>query len=701
MQEEVEERSNDGIVEKDDDEERALNNCTEQSTGEEDCSAMLGRIVERNENNSNDEGLLSASLTENTYSIMYVANPKRRAFYVGILIFLIQNALPLLTLFNLIDTNNEDGNFLKVPVDEDATVHAAGYITLILSVPYFPDLLDSIEKFQQGYHPEIVLTQCPYATRSKWVFAYLSQFCSGLLFQVVIFVLVVQSTDVIGMLLNFAALAFITEIDDLAFSLIDRGYFSDAMKLCCDDVKRLKTPTTSTESRRPWLVRRLALIFFILVVLIPYSVIVANQKAPAYSCERIEVQFGDGFWSFMPFYAGTYFVDASKPRKGGRLVYLDEMSNGQTSFFRYCPEYEAWVFGLFDNQPTTNVLENSSSSDNNRMDIDVFKSIDEQLDDVCVSGRWVSKSPATSTFDILDERSMDWITKRNGGSSALDDQSYPVDQFQMSCLDCSTETCSATSGGNSCEKDSSNNSIEYCKCQDDYIGSHCQYNAKQACDFLDYDHRFDPFPSPTPSRFEVAKENDGKTIVEFRGKTVYVYVASKELYSLIFHGRRYLVLLTPFGDTYGTFANSTVNTIVGDYIKEMKQIMKDGASPRLEGTSALLMSEPLDIGTPNDKATPTSIQWFLPGTNDQGQPTAKGAPVTTRLLCGTCNNRGPICGDNGKCDLTIDNASGIVNRQCACKRNIKEEGDGYVGPRCEAYVQNMTQLYEDQGHSNK
>lgn len=49
-----------------------------------------------------EEVELSASLTENTYSIVYVANPKSWAFYFGISFFLFQTALPVLALNGLL-----------------------------------------------------------------------------------------------------------------------------------------------------------------------------------------------------------------------------------------------------------------------------------------------------------------------------------------------------------------------------------------------------------------------------------------------------------------------------------------------------------------------------------------------------------------------------------------------------------------------
>lgn len=58
----------------------------------------------------------------------------------------------------------------------------------------------------------------------------------GTLFHISIFTLVVQATTVITMFLDFAALGFIITVDDVAFALAKRGYFTNSIKTYCDEV---------------------------------------------------------------------------------------------------------------------------------------------------------------------------------------------------------------------------------------------------------------------------------------------------------------------------------------------------------------------------------------------------------------------------------------------------------------------------------
>jgi hypothetical protein len=138
-------------------------------------------------------------------------------------------------------------------------------------------------------------------------------------------------------------LGFITEIDDVAFALAERGYFSNSIKQACLDVREHKTPNT----KGPWL-RRLALIFFVTLVVAGYTVIFSFQRQGKFLCTRMEVQFGDSFWPELPLFSGVYFVEKRK-RENRRLVYEDEDTDGQTAIFRYCFSETAFVFGPFNN----------------------------------------------------------------------------------------------------------------------------------------------------------------------------------------------------------------------------------------------------------------------------------------------------------------------------------------------------------------
>jgi hypothetical protein len=94
--------------------------------GEEAAMLEEANGDDQNETEKDEEIELSASLTENTYSIIYVADPKSWAFYFGIAFFLFQTALPVLALTGLL------GKYYKAAYSRAANVATSGPMLICL-----------------------------------------------------------------------------------------------------------------------------------------------------------------------------------------------------------------------------------------------------------------------------------------------------------------------------------------------------------------------------------------------------------------------------------------------------------------------------------------------------------------------------------------------------------------------------------------
>ena len=121
--------------------------------------------------------------------------------------------------------------------------------------------------------------------------SYFIQFLMGALFEIAVFVFIVQSTTILDIFLNFAALEFITSVDEFAFMLAKRGYVSNAVKRACDEVVRIKI----LRRKGGRVCRRFQIIFFALVMVGAYALLSNYQNRGVWDCENVEVQFGDGF----------------------------------------------------------------------------------------------------------------------------------------------------------------------------------------------------------------------------------------------------------------------------------------------------------------------------------------------------------------------------------------------------------------------
>lgn len=108
---------------------------------------------------------LSATLSPTIYSIIYVCSVRSKAFYLALLIFCFQGTFPIVVLLDLIDCSASDvNNVFSIPAGINIETKIAGFLSLVLAVPYFADTLDAIEKLQKGYDP-VVTKQSPHATR--------------------------------------------------------------------------------------------------------------------------------------------------------------------------------------------------------------------------------------------------------------------------------------------------------------------------------------------------------------------------------------------------------------------------------------------------------------------------------------------------------------------------------------------------------
>jgi hypothetical protein len=95
---------------------------------------------------------LDKHLKHNTFSLIYTAELTSSAFALAMFFALFQIALPVMALLDLIQFNNVK-NPLKVPNDVSLAVRITGLMCLLLAIPLFWDLMDAIERLQQGPPP--------------------------------------------------------------------------------------------------------------------------------------------------------------------------------------------------------------------------------------------------------------------------------------------------------------------------------------------------------------------------------------------------------------------------------------------------------------------------------------------------------------------------------------------------------------------
>ncbi|CAB9518962.1 expressed unknown protein [Seminavis robusta] len=169
------------------------------------------------------------------------------------------------------------------------------------------------------------------------------------------FMLSMQSTTVIDLVLNLTALYFIQEVDEIAFALADMGILSSQIQADCEKDKNLK------------------------------------QVSPPEFIARCTLQFGDAFLPEMAYYSGQFHHQGFgwSDSENDRVTYIDDTGKLKLA---YCNSATAW---------TISWVENGSSSCNY-----IFKSSNTDTFDVAEVAEvdnWVVKTNTTGDVPV------DWL----------------------------------------------------------------------------------------------------------------------------------------------------------------------------------------------------------------------------------------------------------------------------------------------------
>lgn len=368
----------------------------------------------------------------------------------------------------------------------------------------------------------------------KFYFAFVLQLGVGMLYQVAVFILVITSSKVIDLFLNFAALEFITAVDDIAFALALRGYLTASLKKECIDVSKHRLP----QKKRGRCLRRI--IYFLLSAgqLGMYSLAAVQQRQGKFDCNRLQVQFGDGFDSTLPVFSGFYNYE--RDYHDHRPIYWDD---SKRSAFRYCTKGESgyWVFNHMIGTSVTSIR------------------------DMC--DNWVSRSPFTGGFSITDIPPSSWLTKRRSN----DKLEFPVDYFSLRCGDCDATNCNGECVNGQCV------------CNPGVYGANCQFE-EEPCELTNYDHRSHPFSGVGAfysSEFELLRKADGQPALAY-GRPIYMYSYPadnqySELVDILMNfGRRYFMFSMPkdfrnetIEDDDYFFNSTSLGENISDYLEKV------------------------------------------------------------------------------------------------------------------------------------
>jgi len=114
-----------------------------------------------------------------------------------------------------------------------------------------------------------VLRIAKHATETKFILAYFLRLLDGLCSLTVNFMVMLTTDDVLSVFLNFAALHFLQDIDDVFYRLVEKGFFGDGMEHMSMICKQISWPRrVGTETRFSEFVTSLDTILFALTMFV-------------------------------------------------------------------------------------------------------------------------------------------------------------------------------------------------------------------------------------------------------------------------------------------------------------------------------------------------------------------------------------------------------------------------------------------------
>lgn len=193
------------------------------------------------------------SLVEDVYSMMCVSPARSQSFAFATAIFLVKILFYSLILSSILM------KAMVFPTTVDNLVKVTQFFMLPISVLVTDSgVLTALFIYAHlKWSPEIE-EQNQLATKKRYICANIVRFVDAVLYQVVIFFVLLQATEVLAVFLNFAALRFFMEIHTVAFEVARNGFLSVPLYRAATDVRRVQIKATSCDSTQ-----RTARIFFV------------------------------------------------------------------------------------------------------------------------------------------------------------------------------------------------------------------------------------------------------------------------------------------------------------------------------------------------------------------------------------------------------------------------------------------------------
>jgi len=378
-----------------------------------------GRAVQKysgrsDESDTEEDGHIFR-LSEDSYSILFVAKLNSKPFWCAIGVLFIQVLVLGLAVYDMARQNS--GHLFYPPINVSLAVAITQYVSLVVAGLTQVDVFISLEALTVVDYIQSVTVNYPGATKTKWILSNGLRLMVGVCTLFAIFLIIAMADNVMSIFKDFAALHFITEFDNIAFWLANFGYFGRSVKRAAKNTQLIEFPRANIS--RQWL-SWITITVIMVLLFSGLTYIRIRQIRGDYlimrSAKSLTVHFGDEIYDFdknntfdfastsrnlarfnetappvfhYAYFSGSYKINLhALDKHDGRPIYYErggkECPNDPTcGRFYYCQNVRAWVF-------TVRALNDAL-----------------QEKDKCKWG-WLAQSAETEAFKLEDVPAMGW-----------------------------------------------------------------------------------------------------------------------------------------------------------------------------------------------------------------------------------------------------------------------------------------------------
>ena len=592
-------------------------------------------------------------LPGDTFSFFVYSDVLRsRTFYLALVVFLFQMAIYFILAYDITNFRNPK-NRLKLPVNVEIPVRIAECFAIMVAIITQDEVGTAVVLIREGFDEDLV-EAFPGATKAKWVWSIALRAFEGLFGLLLTCLLIMQSTTVLDLLLNFLAMEFVSKLDDVVFVLAREGFLG--FLGCVVQKEADNVSNTYYASQRSRKSRKNATcvtnVYFLILFTSMFTGwvwISWKQASGAYLCSKIFAQHGDEALPMLGSMSGLFLLQKqSFIRQNRRLGYKDNRG----SLLAYCEKQKRWTLSLSE---------------------------DGVSPDDWTPCNWYAASSESEDFDVLKTATSQWVVKTSTNIFV------PLSHHFLACYDCTDNLC-APHGY--CKEGK-------CMCKEGRYGLRCEY--PEPCQRLEMEieQHDEGFVKTGESYF--ASKYYRLQDVETYNRPVYTSLGDNETTLsddtdfFVFTGARWIL---SYRRLFPELKDVNSTTRLAEYFKTQFR----GHSTKY---SASYVSEPVYIDTPADaKVSPLSVRWrYSALDNDQQlRPDLQKGLIETSFFCAYCDEGtnpcpqgGAVCLSDGTCGGCPKDSSGtmcqipskfISNGQCDSQfNNITFGFDG--GDCCE------------------